>query len=114
MPTTTRGYRYPASTQPLAETHTRINELAADVDTKVGRIERGTATVAVSASSQGTLDVNFATAFTAAPTVVATSENPSYAAFARFRTVNDVEIGVRHLDGTSATVNVAVSWVAVG
>lgn len=75
----------------------------------------GQATVSISAAAQGDVAITFpAGMFTSAPKVVAIAMSTNYyATLFTTPTTSGVTIRVNHKDGTAATVNVNIQWIAV-
>lgn len=77
--------------------------------------QSGTATVTVTSSVTGFIDVTFPTAFASAPNVVTTpAASTTYIAVVSAVSATGFRITVRHVDNTSASASVAVQWIAVG
>lgn len=80
MPNTSNGYPYPAQSDPVAQGATAIQNLAQAVDTKLGVLAAGAASVPISAiGTVGNTTVTFpAGRFPSAPVaVVTTTQNAS-------------------------------------
>lgn len=79
------------------------------------RIQSGSTTVSVTASTTGSASVSFATAFAVAPKVVATTSQSgaAYAVSVTSITTSGFTINVRHIDATSTTTSFAVQWIAM-
>jgi hypothetical protein len=114
MANTAKGYRYPATTDPVAQGATAIQNLATDVDTKAGVFASGQAAIPVTANNTNmTLTVTFpAGRFTAAPNVAIApyGGNPSY----YFTGVNNVTASgfTAVAFRTAGTGNINVGWIA--
>lgn len=116
MPTTTTlGYPVPLDSDPVADGATATRNLGQAVDDKIGVAARGISTVVVTASTVGTLAVDFPVGrFTSAPAVVATGVGSSvWMAYIQAITASGFTLGVRQVQGTSTTANVAVNWIAL-
>lgn len=76
----------------------------------------GTVTVSFSAASSATAAVTFpAGVYSVAPILSPNSTNSQYAPFVSgTTTTSGGTVGLRRIDGTSVTVSVDVTWVAVG
>lgn len=113
--TTTHGFRYPSDTDPVNDGAEAVRNLANDVDDRVGAFACGSVVVAVAAATNASAAVVFpAGRFAAAPRVVATINGALlYGASTSAITAAGCNIHVRHLDNTSATVNVTVHWIAM-
>jgi hypothetical protein len=94
-----------------ASTHTHVK---GDITTGTipTKLSAGVKTVAVSASNLGTAPQAL-TGFTATPVVTATSDNGQYNVAISSVSSSSVSFTVRHIDNSTATVNVDVHWIAV-
>lgn len=114
MGTTTKGYRYPETTDPVAQGATAIKNLATDVDTKASVSAAGTAVITVTANNANmTTSVTFpAGRFSATPAVAiaAYGSNCSYYSTG----VNNVTVNgfTAIAFRTAGTGNISVGWVA--
>jgi hypothetical protein len=79
-------------------------------------VQSDDSTVSVSASTNGNVNVTFKRAFSKIPKVivVVTGGYSAYHAVTSNVTTTGFTITVRHVDGTSATFNVPVDWLAIG
>lgn len=77
--------------------------------------QRGTVTITLTAASQGSTAVTFATPFASTPFVVATVQAASYGYFAVVvsKSGTGCSIGVSQRDGATATGSIDVDWVAI-
>lgn len=111
--TTDLGLRYPLDSDPVADGAQAVRNLAQDVNDYVGVFASGNASIAVTASPDGTDTITFpAGRFTAAPHVVCTARGDLYYARPGTTTEDDVVIKVIRRDGSSATTSVSVDWIA--
>lgn len=74
----------------------------------------GKAVVAVSASNTGTVTIGFPVGtFDAPPAVAVTPHGSNYVGQLGTITATSAVLRVSHVNGTSATINVDVDWIAV-
>lgn len=116
MPSTSRGFPYPSSTD-VPDGPGALEDLADACDSKVPLVATGTSNVSVSSSSQGNLTgiALPASRFPAAPKIMCTVRGSSaaWAVATDSVTASTFTIRVRHVDGTSTTATVVVDWVAI-
>lgn len=111
--TTTLGFRVPEDTDPVADGALAVRNLGQDVDDKVGVFASGQATIHVAAAPDGSDTITFpAGRFGSAPHVVCTARGDLYFARPGVTTNADVVIKVIRRDGSSATTDVDVDWIA--
>jgi hypothetical protein len=118
MPANTpKGYPYPLGTDPVADGDDAIKNLANKVDAALpARTWVSTASVPVTASTVGTLNVTFpAGRFTAVPRISLTVAGVSsfYVAGATAVSSTGINIFVRHTDAVSASITITVHVMAV-
>ncbi|VXC21524.1 hypothetical protein [Aeromicrobium sp. 9AM] len=120
MGTTAHGYRYMDSTEFLATVHTKIKNLADDVESKVKTIQSGSVTVNIAiGSASGTATVTFPTPFTVAVPKIALSGgvtgNP-YVVTRNGTSLTQVTVVVNRPSGasTAAAASLVVDWIAHG
>ena len=117
--TTRHGLPYPTPPDNIVDYPAVAQTFATTVDSLLPKIKYGTATVNVSSSSSGTVEIDISSAgFTAAPTgVSAIAHNFSYFTYyasGGTQSASTLTLGVRRYDGTSATVSVTIRYIAVG
>lgn len=111
--TTSKGFPYPLGTEPVADGDDAIKNLAQSVDSKVGVLASGLASVVLSSQIQNSITVTFpAGRFVAAPNVVATSESGNYVAMSTSPTTTNVLIWASSKTGVSSSGTVPVRWIA--
>lgn len=114
--TTSRGFRYHLNTEPLHQIADATKRLADDVNAKIGAVAIGKSSVNVpSGSDFGTLNIVFPVGrFSAAPALVATTQNRFFFASVSAITAAGATLTVEQLNNTAGgALAVAVDWIAV-
>jgi hypothetical protein len=117
MPNTTNGYPYPATSDPVAQGATAIQNLAQAIDTRVRATAAGQVAVSVNAAATGSATVTFpAGRFTATPQCFGNAQNSLYVASigAGGRTATGCTVTIRHIDQAVTTATPNVDWLAIG
>lgn len=113
MPTTAKGYPYPADTA-VPDVPADIQALADEVNSRLPkRMKSGSVTVTITASTTGSVNVT-GLGFEAAPTAVQlTPANNAYNLSATALAAGGFTINARHIDGTSTSTTFTAYWTAI-
>lgn len=119
MPSTSSGFRYPAQSDPVAQGATAIQNLANDIEGKVGVFAAGNVTVTMPVvGTVGSTTVTFpAGRFPVAPTAVFT-QNQGITAPQNYSSgssaISATGFTCSSVRSTGTGVNLTVGWLAVG
>lgn len=114
MGLTAKGLPYPDPDDSIANTDAAIRELAEALDALLtGGTAAGSDVVHLDAQATAGVPVLFpAGMFADPPVVVCSSRTSTYIATHTTPTVDGCTVFVRHYQGTNATANVTVDWIA--
>lgn len=112
---TTQGFPFPNSDDPVRLGAQRIQELAQAVDTKAGVSAGGVGTLQITGAVTGQVVVTLpAGRFVATPgaVVVSAKDSSIFSVSSATYTATTFTVTGRRIDGTSTTVGVTFSWIA--
>lgn len=114
MPTTGKGYPYPAVTDPVAATATAIQSLASACDSRAAISASGKITVNVNNAVSGSKSVTFPSGRfgTNVPNVVGCPQNSLFAASVGAPSATGFTAYVRHVNNNSTDTDVPYHYIA--
>lgn len=113
MPSTSKGYPYPAATD-VPDVPADIQSLADAINAGLPRkVQVGSFTMSITASTTGTASPTFGSAFTGTPTIICQTANNAYTLSVASPSTTGFTCNARHIDGTSTTTSFTVYYIAI-
>jgi len=113
MPSTAKGYRYPATTEPVAQLSTATQNLANDLQSKQGTGACGKTDVVASNVTNAFKTVTFpAGRFTGTPNVTVVTSNGNWFGSVGAPSATQFNCYIRQFQNTAQSATVTCNWIA--